>query len=330
MTAAPEGKKKIAFLSQGASNEWAIQFDEVAKANASKLGIDVELLYFDSQGNADTQVKQMEDAQALGADVIVLYPDGRGALVGQVERAEAGGTPVVLCAAPLQTDKYTSLVAIDWKGRYTVVGEWLAKELGGKGNIIMLDGQAGVSDSDEAGAAVRAVLAKYPDIKVVGEGYSDWSIAKAKQLTETMMAKGVQIDGAYADGGEPTMGIVQAFADAGKPVPILAGHQRPERSPAGPAREQGQVLRRPESSGGQRGLHRRGGQDPQGREGRQVLRRERHHGPHRLHRRRRRRDVPAEVRGRLLDARGQVPHPGAAQDGQPPEVVQLLAATTRQ
>lgn len=213
--------KKVAFLSQGASNEWAIQFDEVAKAEAKRLG--AELLYFDSQGSLDKQIKDMEDALALGANAIVLYPQGAGALVGQVERSAAQGVPVVLCGGRIDTDKNASTVTVDWATHYAAAAEWLAKELNYKGNIVWLDGAAGVSDSEEAGAAAHAVMAKYPDIKIVGQGYSDWSVAKAKQLTETFLAKGVPIDGAYTHGAEPAIGLLQAYKDAGKTPPPVAG-----------------------------------------------------------------------------------------------------------
>ena len=213
--------KKIAFLSQGASNEWAIQLDAVAQEAVKRTG--AELLYFDSQGSGDVQVQQMEDAQALGADIIVITPMAAGALVGPASRAEAAGTPVINCVNPIDGEDWTSFVGWDWAGMYGRAMKWLADEMGGKGNIIMLHGLAGSSTSDLSENAAKEVLKDYPDIKVVGEGYSDWSIAKAKTLTETFLAKGDQIDGVWAMGGEPTTGAIQAFADAGKPMPLLTG-----------------------------------------------------------------------------------------------------------
>ena len=214
--------KKIAFLSQGASNEWAIQLDAVAQEAVKKTG--AELVYFDANGNADNQVSQMEDAAALGVDAIVVVPLGAGALVGQSQRAMTSGIPVINCVTSVADEAaYSSFVGWDWATMYGQGMEWMAKELGGKGNIIMLNGMAGAGTSDLSEKAAKEVLKKYPDIKIVGEGYSDWSISKAKQLTETFLAKGVQIDGVYANGGEPATGAIQAFADAKKPMPILTG-----------------------------------------------------------------------------------------------------------
>ncbi len=107
--------KKIAFLSQGASNEWAIQLDAVAQEAVKRTG--AELLYFDSQGSGDVQVQQMEDAQALGADVIVVTPMASGALVGPASRAEAAGIPVINCVNPIDGDDWTSFVGWDWNDR---------------------------------------------------------------------------------------------------------------------------------------------------------------------------------------------------------------------
>jgi ribose transport system substrate-binding protein len=222
-TAAPTGLegRRIAFLSQGATNEWAIQLDFVAQAAARETG--AELLYFDAAGNADLQVTQMEDAQALNPDAIVITPLGAGALVGQQSRAVAAGIPVINCVTSVIGEDYTSFVGWDWAAMYGRAMSWMAEELGGEGNIIMLNGIAGAGTSDLAEAAAKEVLREYPGITIVGEGYSDWSIAKAKQLTETFLAQGVEIDGVYANGGEPAMGAIQAFADAGKPMPLLTG-----------------------------------------------------------------------------------------------------------
>lgn len=221
--AAPAGWK-VALLSQGPNNDWAAQFDAVARARVASYGDQIsELLYFDSQGNADKQVKDMEDAMAQDPDAIVLVPMGAAALAGPVERAEEAGVPVVLCATNVETDAYTSSVGRELEQLYGQTAEWLVDRVGSGGNVILIDGIAGVGTSEIGGKAVRDVLAQHPDITVVGEGYSDWSIATAKQLVETIIASGVQIDGAYANGGEPAIGIVQAFVDAGKPVPPIAG-----------------------------------------------------------------------------------------------------------
>jgi ribose transport system substrate-binding protein len=221
------GSKKapysIALLSQGSTNQFAAQFDAIAKKTAKENKDIKKLTYFDAAGSADKQVPQMENAIAQKPDGIVLVPMGRAALAGPVERAEAKGIPVVLCASGVDTDKHHTLVTRDPYKAGLENAEWLAKTLHGKGNIIIVDGIAGNDTSEQLGKAIRTVLKKNPGIHVVGKGYADFSIAKSKSLANTFINSGKRIDGAWGSGGESVTGIMQAFADSGKKIPPVAG-----------------------------------------------------------------------------------------------------------
>lgn len=220
---AKTGPYKIAFLSQGPTNGFATQFDAIAKKWAGGNKDVKSFEYFDSQGNADKQVTQFENALSQRPDGIVLVPMGKAALAGPVERAEAAGIPVTLCASGVDTEKYHTLVTRDIAEAGGENARWLAEQMGGKGNIVIVDGIAGNDTSESLGKAIRDVLKENPGIKVVGEGPADFSVSKAKSLTETFIASGKQIDGAWGSGGESVTGIMQAYADAGKPFPPIAG-----------------------------------------------------------------------------------------------------------
>lgn len=220
------GKKtfKIAFLSQGPTNSWATQMDQIARDTAKKSGQVSQLLYFDSEANADKQVTQMSDAIAAKPDLIVLIPMGKAALAGPVDRARAAGIPVVLCASGVDSNNYNAFVFHDLKKYAGQDAQWLASDqLHGKGNIVVIDGIAGNDTSETLGKSLRDVLKNFPDIHIAAQGYNDFSVSKAKQLMETFLASGKPIDGVWGSGGEATTGIVQAYLDAHKPIPPIAG-----------------------------------------------------------------------------------------------------------
>jgi ribose transport system substrate-binding protein len=223
-TAGPsKGPWKIALLAQGPTNGWATQFDAVARKVAKQDQNIKELLYYDASGNADKQVTQFENAVSQRPDGIVLVPMGKAALAGPAARAESQGIPVVLCASGVNGDRYHTLVTRDVPKAAGENAEWLAQTLHGRGNIVIVDGIAGNDTSESMGGAIRGVLKKNPGIKVIGQGYADFSVSKAKALTETFIGSGKRIDGAFGAGGESVTGIMQAFADAGKPIPPVAG-----------------------------------------------------------------------------------------------------------
>lgn len=225
--AAPVSKNgpfTIALLSQGPTNGWATQFDAIARATVGAHASEIrQLLYFDSHANADKQINDMADAIAQHPDAIVLTPIGKAALAGPVNRAEARGIPVILCASGVTSNTYNALVFHNLALAAEQDGTWLAQKLHGKGNVAILDGIAGNDTSETLGSAVRAVLKKYPGIKFVAQAYTSFSVSQAKQVTDTFIASGKKIDGIWGSGGEAVTGAMEAYADAGKPMPLMAG-----------------------------------------------------------------------------------------------------------
>jgi ribose transport system substrate-binding protein len=214
----------IALLSQGPTNGWATQFDAIARATARAHAAEIrQLLYFDSHANADKQINDMTDAIAQHPDAIVLTPMGKAALAGPVNRAEARGIPVILCASGVTSNTYHALVFHDLMRAGEQDATWLAQKLHGRGNVAILDGIAGNDTSETLGRAVRAVLKHYPGIKIVAQAYTSFSVSQAKQVTDTFIASGKKIDGLWGSGGEAVTGAMEAYADAGKPMPLMAG-----------------------------------------------------------------------------------------------------------
>jgi ribose transport system substrate-binding protein len=213
----------IANSSQGRTNSWQIMHDayfELA-AETTYKGLIKELLYADANGNADKQISDIEDLITKKPDLLIVNAMGAGALVGVVEKAWDAGIPVVFGDSKANTDKYVTYVERTNCDHGRKMAEWLANKLNGQGGIIMLSGIAGVSAAEDRLRCAREVFAKYPGIKELGQAYCDWSPVKGKQSTQAFMAANPKIDGVWSDSALMSMGAIQAFMDAGKPVPPM-------------------------------------------------------------------------------------------------------------
>jgi ribose transport system substrate-binding protein len=220
------GPYRIALAAQGPTNSWATLFDEHARAHVEKLGKEVvsELLYADANGSADKQVPQVEDLLNQQPDALILVPMGRAALSAPVERVMAAGVPVILCASGVETDNFVTEIGTNLYSSGERWANWLVKELGGKGNIVQLNGIPGVDTAEiEAQGAVH-VWSQNPDIKVLDTQYGQWSTAEAKKIAEQWIAKyGKDIQGIWSGGAQMSMGIIQAYLEAKLPIPPIAG-----------------------------------------------------------------------------------------------------------
>jgi len=173
--------------------------------------------------DAQKQINDMEDLLAKDLDLLFVDPISEAALVVSVEMAMAKGIPVVLASTKVYTDKYVSWVTTDNQRIGFLGGDWLGKKLNGKGKVILLMGAPGSSYAEDWLRGSRQGLAQYPDIEEVGLAYCWWSPTEAKTAVEGFIQANPQIDGVVPGGGLMGIGAVDAFLDAGLPIPPMGG-----------------------------------------------------------------------------------------------------------
>jgi ribose transport system substrate-binding protein len=219
-----EGPYTIAFASQGPTNSWALSYDETLKRAArTTYGDDVEeILYADAGGDADKQVSDIEDLVAQQPDALIVTPLG-SAVKAPIERAASQNIPVILCTGQVDTNSYVTRVDRDNTLNGTLMAEWVAEQINGKGDIIMLSGIPGVPTAIDRLAAARKVFKKYPDIKVLDHEYTNWSPTESKKVMETLLVKNPNLDAIWSDSGINDIGVIQAYVEAGKDIPPMSG-----------------------------------------------------------------------------------------------------------
>ncbi len=214
-----DGPYKIGFASQGPTNSWATVYDEALKARAAELG--VELVYVSADGKEDKQVNDLNDLLAQNVDAVVVAPMGP-AIAAPVKRLIDAKIPVIACAGELP--EATATVVRDNRLNGAMYAEWIAKKINGKGNIIMLSGILATQTALNRKDAALEVFAKYPDIKILDSGETNWSPTEAKTLMEQLLTKhGDKIDAIWSDSGINDVGVIPVYVEAGKKIPPMTG-----------------------------------------------------------------------------------------------------------
>jgi ribose transport system substrate-binding protein len=214
-----DGPYTIAALTQGPGNGWGLTYDVSIRAAAEGNPNIKKLIFTPNDGDANKEISAMEDAISQKPDAIVVDPLGSAALVAPTTRAMAAGIPVILCANGIQSDNFVTRVDIDLYQAGYQAADGLAKSLNGKGNVVLFSGIAGVDAAETWKKAAEDALKQYPDMKIVGSEYAQWSVATSKEKMAALMAANPQIDGVWAGGGEMALGAALAFDDAGKTQP---------------------------------------------------------------------------------------------------------------
>ena len=199
-------------------NTWSVQLWKEFESAVAKNPKVKEVIYVDSGGDVQRQIANLEDLITSKVDAIITTPNSPTALIPVLTKAQKAGIKVILLAATIDGDCYDALVTVNDYDFGKVGAEWLVEQLGGKGNVIVLDGIAGISVSDDRSRAAMDVFKQYPDIKVIAQEFGSWDYATAKIIVADMLAANTRIDGVQSQGGAMTMGAIEAFQAAGRPL----------------------------------------------------------------------------------------------------------------
>lgn len=98
----------------------------------------------------------------------------------------------------------------------------MADHLGGKGNIVVLQGPLGQSGEIDRTKGIKQVLAKYPDIKILAMDTANWKRDEAvNKMKNWISGFGDQINAVVAENDDMGLGALQALKESGRTVPIV-------------------------------------------------------------------------------------------------------------
>lgn len=141
----PLSSLTVGFSSAGAAiNDYVASYHQAITAYAKELG--VKLVIADAQIDPAKQADQVENLVAQNVDVVMIWPVNGKAIVSVVKKAASTGVPVIIANAQMDPsgDAYVKTFAgPDDYGEGKIAGELMVKALGGKGNVVMIDGLPG-------------------------------------------------------------------------------------------------------------------------------------------------------------------------------------------
>ena len=183
----------------------------------------IEKVITQNQKEADV-TEQFENCASLiaqGVDAIeFVVLDGKIDLT-TVENARAAGikvgTPTSSVDAAMFAPNAPDVViqGNDYVGAYAEA-EYMAKVLGGKGNICILMGPPGVKAAKDRKDAYDAVLVNYPDIKLLSAMDCGYETQKSFDIVADWLTKYPEIDAMFTLFDPGTFAAMEAIKEAGR------------------------------------------------------------------------------------------------------------------
>lgn len=171
----------------------------------------------DANQSVPTQIQQIRNMIQSGVNVLIINAASETGLNSVVDEAVSKGITVVSFDNTVSNTKSINLM-LDENVFAGNSAEALAKLIGYKGNVIMVNGVAGTPVSNNRNAIAMKVFQKYPDIKIIAQVNADWSAPIAQQKVASLLTTYPQIDAVW-DQGEEAEGVMQAFINAKRKVP---------------------------------------------------------------------------------------------------------------
>jgi len=199
---------------QSAWNSWKAVADQ-----AVKDGVIAEQKIITGNDDPAQQITQLQNLVLEGYNAIVIDAASPTALNGGIKDACDAGIVVVVYDS-LATEPCAIKLNVDYHDYGVQETEYMAKKLGGKGNILEIRGVAGSQVDIDISAGINDTLKKYPDMKKVGTVYGNWDGTITQKQVATILPTLPQVDGVLTQGGDG-YGAYQAFKAAGRPIPVI-------------------------------------------------------------------------------------------------------------
>jgi inositol transport system substrate-binding protein len=154
-------------------------------------------------------------------DAIILNPCEVEASSPAVDKALAAGIPVVNVNSETRSAP-TAFVGSRDEDAGRIAMEYIAKRLGGQGNVVMLQGFMGQAGQIKRDAGAREVVAKNPGMKIIAEQPGDWDRAKGMSLMENwIQSYGDRINAVFGQNDEMALGALIAVEQAKRKDKVL-------------------------------------------------------------------------------------------------------------
>lgn len=218
---------KIGLSLSTLNNPFFVQIRAGAQAEAKKLGVDLTVT--DAQNDASQQANQLQNFTSSGLDAIVVNPVDSDAAAPSVRAADKARIPVIAVDRGVNNATTDALVASDNIAGGELAGKSIAEKLGGKGKIVILQGQAGTSAARERAEGFAKGLKAYPGIQVVAQQPADFDRTKGLDVMSNLLQAHPDVQGVIAANDEMALGAVKALGSkAGKSVQVVGFDGTPD------------------------------------------------------------------------------------------------------
>ena len=218
MSAFAQGQPKVGLVLSTLNNPFFVTLRDGAVQQAKISGIN--LIILDSQNDSAKELANVEDLVGQKVAAILINPTDSDAVGSAIKLANKNKIPVVTLDRGANSGIVVSHIASDNVAGGKMAGEFIVKTLGGKGNVVELQGIAGTSAARDRGKGFNDAIAK-TSIKVVSRQSADFDRTKGLSVMENILQGQSAIDAVFAHNDEMALGALKAIQGSGRKIIVV-------------------------------------------------------------------------------------------------------------
>ena len=223
-TGADAAALKIGMTFQELNNPYFVTMQKALRDAAATIGATVVVT--DAHHDVAKQISDVEDMLQQKIDILLVNPTDTAGIQSAVTSAKNAGVVVVAVDANA-SGPVDSFVGSKNYDAGLMACEYLAKAIGGSGEVVILDGIPVVPILERV-RGCKAALEKAPGVKLVDTQNGKQERDTALTTTENMIQRHPNLKGVFSvnDGG--SMGALSAIEASGKDIKLTSVDGAPE------------------------------------------------------------------------------------------------------
>ena len=167
------------------------------------------------------QLSQIEDVVVKKPDAIVFTPVDYKAMVPGVEKINAANIPLINITDRSAAGKFIAFVGADDYSLGLETARYLLKAVGGKGNVVIIEGVKGSLTNIDRVRGFNDALKENPGVKLLASQPGNYQRLQALQVMENLIQSHPQIDGVLAANDAMAMGAIEALEGANRTAQVI-------------------------------------------------------------------------------------------------------------
>jgi ribose transport system substrate-binding protein len=196
---------------------------------AEKMRATVKYYTPTKPNNITEGMSQLEDVGVTKPNLMLFMPIDAKAQLPTIKRLIESGLPIINYNDRGGDAPFLSFIGQDdYKLGYDIA-KTLFDHLGGKGNVVILEGVKGSTTGDERKRGFDAAAKDYPNIKILASQPTNFQRLLGMQTMENLIQQFSTIDGVIAAADASALGAIEALNAAGrKNVAVVSINGVPE------------------------------------------------------------------------------------------------------